>query len=68
MPNTVPPPALTQQLLASCRELADHLHAYTFTPDAAVYDEDAVIAIERAERLLAQARGQDHPDFLPPSA
>ena len=53
--STTTPPALTRQLLASCRELADHLHAYTFTPDAAVYDEDAVIAIERAERLLHEA-------------
>ncbi len=46
---------LFPRLVASARLLKEHLHAYTFSPDAAVYDEDAVIAIEEAERLLSQA-------------
>ena len=61
MTSTPTSPALLPQLLACCRELADHLHAYTFTPDAAVYDEDAVIAIERAERLLHEAQHPTRP-------
>jgi hypothetical protein len=50
------PEGLFPELAASCRELADHLHAYTFAPEGREYDEDAVIAVERAERLLRRAR------------
>jgi len=47
--------SLFPSLLCSVRQLKDHLSAYTFSPEATVYDEDAVIAIEAAERLLKQA-------------
>ena len=47
------PPALLPALLASCRELADHLVGYAVC--ASNFDEDAFIALERAERLLHEA-------------
>jgi len=46
--------SLFPQLVRSLRELTGHLTARTFT-DAAQDDEDAVIAIERAEGLLYRA-------------
>lgn len=43
----------TDKLTASLRELADHLTGYAIC--ATNFDEDAVIAVEKAERLLADA-------------
>jgi hypothetical protein len=53
MPPPTTPPALLPALRASCRELADHLVGYAIC--ASNFDEDAFIAIERAERLLHDA-------------
>jgi hypothetical protein len=53
--------SLFSPLVCSVRVLKEHLYAYIFSGDVRVYDEDAVIAIEAAERLLTQAgrvRGQ----------
>jgi hypothetical protein len=70
MPPTPTPPALYSELVASCRELADHLVGYAIC--ASNFDEDAFIAIERAERLLHASgafvgptkRPRPHPGML----
>jgi hypothetical protein len=45
--------SLFPELVASCRELTDHLNGYAIAAER--FDEDAFIACEKAERLLVNA-------------
>ncbi len=54
MPSTLSTTGHTEKLLAVCRELTDHLSAYAISADR--FDEDALVACEKAERLMADAR------------
>ncbi len=47
-----PPEDMLREAVALCRELTDHLAAYVHA--AANFDEDAYIAVEKAEQFLAR--------------